>query len=83
MGRNHFARECCQHPGISMRAMQARLLWEALGPPGPRHDAKKHREQDRSSHARVVDLVPGIVEHAAGPSHTHELPAPLVTLREE
>ncbi len=33
MKRNHFARECCQRPGISMRAMQARLLWqkEALG----------------------------------------------------
>jgi len=45
MKRNHFARECCQRPGISMRAMQARLLWEALGPPGPRHDANKHREQ--------------------------------------
>ena len=33
MRRNHFARECWQRPGVSMRAMQARLLWqmEALG----------------------------------------------------
>jgi hypothetical protein len=53
---------------------------EARRPPCPRHHAEKNREQNGSNYARVADLVPGIVGHVAGPSHTHELPAPWVTL---